>query len=159
MIHYALLRFCQHTRLAFLARNVPPAILMQTVNVNFDPASGVRISPVAVPVFIQDLIVKAILQRGLGATYDTLPAHILAWCRTIVELPHHEGGLGITPLPASGMTAFYKATANLTWSHGAAHGWVRSLPPLNALLARLMTTPPLGAAQHLRPSNSFTTSC
>ena len=26
MIHYALLRFCQHTRLAFLARNVPPAI-------------------------------------------------------------------------------------------------------------------------------------
>jgi hypothetical protein len=72
MIHYALLRFCQHTRLAFLARNVPPAILMQPVDVNFDPASDVRISPVAVSVFIQDLIVNAILQRGLGATYDTL---------------------------------------------------------------------------------------
>jgi len=52
MIHYDLLRFCQHKRLAFLARNVPPAILMQPVDVNFDPASGVRISPVTVPVFI-----------------------------------------------------------------------------------------------------------
>ena len=121
LIHYTLLRFCQHTRLAFLARNVPPAILMQPVDVNFDPASGVRTSPVAVPVFIQDLIVSAILQRGLGATYDTLPAHILSWCRTIVELPHHEGGLGITPLPASGMAAFYSATANLV-------SWLGSLP-------------------------------
>ena len=52
LIHYALLRFCQHTRLAFLARNVPPAILMQPVDVNFDPASGVRISNVTVPLFI-----------------------------------------------------------------------------------------------------------
>lgn len=86
---------------------------MQPVDVNFDPASGVRNRPVAVPVFIQDLIVSAILQRCLGATYDTLPAYILSWCLTIVELPHHEGGLGITPLPASGMTAFYSATANL----------------------------------------------
>ncbi len=85
LIHYALLRFCQHTLLAFLARNVPPAILMQPVDVNFDPASGVRISPVAVPVFIQDLIVSAILQRGLGATYDTLPAHILS---CLVMVPH-----------------------------------------------------------------------
>ena len=75
MIHYALLRFCQNMRLAFLPRNAP-AILMQPVDVNFDPASGVRISPVAVPVFIQDLIVNAILQRGLGATYATLPAKI-----------------------------------------------------------------------------------
>ena len=121
MIHYALLRFCQNMRLAFLPRNVPPAILMQPVDVNFDPASGVRISPVAVPMFIQDLIVNAVLQHGLGATYDTLPAYILAWCRTIVELPHHEGGLGIAPLPASGMAAFYIATASLV-------SWLGSLP-------------------------------
>jgi len=31
--------------------------------------------------------------------------------------------------------------------------------PLNGLLARLLTTPPLGAARHLQTSNSFTTSC
>jgi hypothetical protein len=52
------------------------------------------------------IIVKAILQRGLGATYNTLPANVLEWCSTIVELPHHEGGLSITSLPASGMAAF-----------------------------------------------------
>jgi hypothetical protein len=39
-IHYDLLRFCQHTRLAFLARNVPPDAMMRTVDVNFDPGRG-----------------------------------------------------------------------------------------------------------------------
>ena len=48
-------------------------------------------------------------RRGLGDTYNTLPVHVLEWCRTIVELPHHEGGLAITPLQASGMAAFYSA--------------------------------------------------
>ena len=33
-----------------------------------------------------------------------LSAHEMAWCRLIVDLPLHLGGLGITPLPASGMT-------------------------------------------------------
>jgi hypothetical protein len=47
-------------------------------------------------------IVHAILQRGLGDTFATMSAHELAWCRVIVELPHHKGGLGITPLPAIG---------------------------------------------------------
>jgi hypothetical protein len=28
-IHHDLLRFCQHTRLAFLARNVPPDVMMR----------------------------------------------------------------------------------------------------------------------------------
>ena len=32
-----------------------------------------------------------------------LSAHEMAWCRLIVDLPLHLGGLGITPLPASGM--------------------------------------------------------
>ncbi len=102
MIHYDLLRFCHHTRLAFLVRNVPPTILMQPVDVNFDPASGVRTSPVSVPVFIQDLIVNTILQRGLDATNDTLPAHILSWCRTIVEwhITREASALGLCQLLA-----------------------------------------------------------
>jgi hypothetical protein len=66
-------------------------------------------------------IVHAILQRGLGATFATLSPHELAWCCVIVELPHHKGGLGITPLPASGMAAFYSATAHLV-------SWLGSLP-------------------------------
>jgi hypothetical protein len=80
-----------------------------------------RSSVVPVPVLIQDSIVQAILQRGLGATFVTLSAHELAWCHVIVELPHHKGALGITPLPASGMAAFYSATAHLV-------SWLGSLP-------------------------------
>jgi hypothetical protein len=38
-IHYDLLRFCQHTRLAFLARNVPD-IMMRPADAGFDPGRG-----------------------------------------------------------------------------------------------------------------------
>jgi hypothetical protein len=101
---------------------------MRLADVSFDPGrrdwgSGIlqRSSIVPVPVLIQESIVHAILQRGLGATFDTLSAHDLAWCRVIVELPHHKGSLGITPLPASGMAAFYSATAHMV-------SWLGSLP-------------------------------
>ena len=74
-------------------------------------------------------MVHAILQRGLGATFAVtfanLSAHELAWCCVIVELPHHKGGLGITPLPASGMAAFYSAT---TLSHFHLVSCLGSLP-------------------------------
>jgi hypothetical protein len=102
-LHCDLLHFSQHTRLAFLARNVPPDVMMRPADVNFDPGRGdwgsgilQRSSIVPVPVLIQDSIVQAILQHGPGATFDTLSAHELEWCRAIVELPHHQGGLGIT---------------------------------------------------------------
>jgi hypothetical protein len=101
---------------------------MRPTDVNFDPGRGdwgsgilQRASLVPVPVVIHDSIIQAILQRGLGATFDTLSEHELAWCRVIVELPHHQGGLGLTPLPASGMTAFYSATAHMV-------SWLGLLP-------------------------------
>jgi hypothetical protein len=85
-IHYDLLRFCQHTHLAFLARNVPPAVMMRPADASFDPGRGdwgsgilQRSSPVPVPVLIQRSIVHAILQRGLGARFATLSSHELAW--------------------------------------------------------------------------------
>ena len=59
-IHYDLLRFCQHTRIAFLARNVPPDVMMKHADGN--PAA---------PTLVQDAIVQAILQRGLGDNYNT----------------------------------------------------------------------------------------
>jgi hypothetical protein len=78
-IHYDLLRFCQHTRLAFLARNVPPDVMMRPADACFDPGRGdwgsdilQRSSNVPVPVLIQSSIVHAILHRGLGATFATL---------------------------------------------------------------------------------------
>ena len=45
----------------------------------------------------------------------------LQWCCVIVELPHHKGGLGITPLPVSGMTLFHNTTVHLV-------SWLGSLP-------------------------------
>jgi hypothetical protein len=159
-IHYDLLRFCQHTHLAFLAQNVPPDVLMRPADASFDPGRGdwgsgilQRSSAVPVPDLIQSSIVHAILQRGLGATFATLSSHELAWCRVIVELPHHKGGLGIRPLPASGMAAFYSATAHLVL------GWVHSLMPPNGLLVRILQIPPLGTALPFKPSNSFTVTC
>jgi hypothetical protein len=120
--------FSQHTRLAFLARNGPPDVMMRPADVSFDPergdwGSGIlqRSRIVPVPVLIQESIVHPILQRGLGATFDTLSVHDLAWCHVIVELPYHKGGLGITTLPASGMAAFYSETAHMV-------SWLSSLP-------------------------------
>ena len=80
-----------------------------------DWGSGIlqRSNAVPVPVLIQSSIVHAILQRGLGATFATLSPHELVWCCVIVELPHHKGGLGITPLPASGMALSYSTTGPL----------------------------------------------
>ena len=64
---------------------------------------------------------RPFFQRGLGATFETLSAHELACCPVIVELPHLKGGLGIAPLPASAMAAFYSATAQMV-------SWLGSLP-------------------------------
>jgi hypothetical protein len=46
----------------------------------------------------------------------------------IVELQYHQGGLGITPSPASGMAAYYSVTAHVvSWLLGSlshASEWV-----------------------------------
>jgi hypothetical protein len=148
------------TRLALLARKVPPDVMMRPADVSFDPGRGdwgsgflQRSSIVPVPVLIQDSIVHAILEWGLGATSDTLSAHELAWCRVIVELPHHKGGLGITPLPASGMAAFYSATAHMV-------SWLGSLPQASEWVAgqNLADTNTWNSSA-LLPSDSFTITC
>ena len=119
--------------------------MMRPADASFDPGHGdwgscilQRSSIVPVPVLIQDSIVQVILQHGLGATFDTLSAHELEWCRAIVELPHHQGGLGITPLPASEMAAFYSATAHMvSWLGSLPHasGWVAGQNIADPLLA------------------------
>ena len=92
-------RFCQHTRLAFLARNVPPDVMMRPADAGFDPGRGdwgsgilQRSNTVPVPVLIQSSIVLVILQLGLGATFATLSQHELAWCCVFVELPQGWSG-------------------------------------------------------------------
>jgi hypothetical protein len=162
-IHYDLLRFCQHTRLAFLARNVPPDVMMRPADASFDFGRGdwgsgilQRSSITRVPVLIQSSIVHAILQRGLGATFATLSPHELAWCCVIVELPHHKGGLGITPLRLCQHRAWQLFTARLlTWFLG----WVHSLMPPNGLLVRILPIPTLGTGLPFKTSKSFTVTC
>ena len=133
-IHYDLLRFCQHTRMGFLSRNLSPEVMMTSSNGVFasevcqalrkakiqDWGSGMM--DMVGPRHAQDSITRAILQRGMGGTFDRKPPADKAWCRMIVELPHHRGGLAITPLPASGIAGFYHATARLV-------AWLGSLPP------------------------------
>jgi hypothetical protein len=88
---------------------------------------------VSPPVFMQDSIVLVILQRYYRI--QTLPGrHIphsdctgMGLVCAIIKLPHHQGGLGITPLPALGMAAFYSVTSNMvSWlgSHPHAPQWV-----------------------------------
>ena len=93
-----MLRFCQRTRLAFLARNLRPYVMMRPADAGFDRGdwgSGIlqRSNTVPVPVLIQSSIVLAILlQRDLGATFATLSSHELAWCCVFVELPQGWSG-------------------------------------------------------------------
>ena len=134
---------------------VPYYKAVRLADAGFDPGRGdwgsgilQRSSAVPVPVHIQSSIVHALLQRGLGATFATLSPHELAWCRVIVELPHHKGGLGITPLPA--YRAWQRFTARLLkWFVG----WVRSLTPPNGFLIRILQIPTLGTALPFKPSS------
>lgn len=132
-LHYDLLRFCQHTRLGFLGRTLSPDVMMTSTNGEFshgvcqalrkakiqDWGSGML--DMVGPSHVQECITHAIFQRGLGGSFDRKPEAEQEWCRMIVELPHHRGGLAITPLPASGIAAFYSATASLV-------SWLGSLP-------------------------------
>ena len=108
-IHYDLLRFCQHTRLGFLNRALPPEVMMTSTNGVFSSGVcqalrkskiqdwGSGMFDMVGPSHVQERITHAILQRGLGGSFDRKPAADKEWCRMIVELPHHRGGLAITP--------------------------------------------------------------
>ena len=133
-IHYDLLRFCQHTRLAFLARNVPPDAMMWPADVNFDPGRGDWGSGI----FQQNGFCSCICSRsGLNCPgSSTLPwkhlRHLV--CVGIGMVPHDcriatpSGGLGISPLPSSRMAAFYSATAQMV-------SWLGSLPHVSQWVA------------------------
>ena len=118
--------------MGFLSRNLSPEVMMTSSNGVFDSEVcqalrkakiqdwGSGMMDMVGPSHAQDSITRAILQRGMRGTFDRKPPADRAWCRMIVELPHHRGGLAITPLPASGITAaFYSATARLVSRMGS----------------------------------------
>ena len=96
LIHYHLVRFCGLTRPGYMCRTLPPDILQS--------------SRVGLEDF--DLAVAAeIFTKAIGDRWRSWPPGTLAWHRTTLQLPHHKGGLGLTPVCASGIAAFYSATA------------------------------------------------
>ena len=104
LIHYHLVRFCGLTRPGYMCRTLPPDILQS--------------SRVGLEDF--DLAVAAeIFTKAIGDRWRTWPPGTLAWHRTTLQLPHHKGGLGLTPVCASGIAAFYSATArSVRWFSG-----------------------------------------
>jgi hypothetical protein len=147
-----LLRFCQHTRLVFLARNLPPDVMIRPADASFNPGHGdilQRSSNCFCPGSHTGLNCTRHSSTGPGSHCDTLSAHELAWYRVIVELPHHS-----SPRDCLAWQSF---TARLlTWFLG----WVRCLMPPNGLLVRiLLQIPTLETALPFKPSNSFTITC
>jgi hypothetical protein len=116
LLRYHLLKFCMNTRLSFLSRNVTPDNMATS---STDPAH-------IGPVHVDQQILKEVLSAASGDTVAKKQTHRMQnWCKFIVQSPHHKGGYAITPTAASGLTAFYSATAkfvtlHLTVMHGCA---------------------------------------
>jgi hypothetical protein len=108
-----------NTRLSFLSRNVTPDNMATS---STDPAH-------IGPVHVDQKIVKEVLSAATGDTIAKKQTQRMQnWCKFIVQSPHHKGGYAITPTAASGLAAFYSATAKFvtllaSLPHGGA--WVR----------------------------------
>jgi hypothetical protein len=108
-VHYHLVKTCQHTRLAFLARNLSPAQMTQ-------PARNI-----IGPQHVDHAVLQAILRVGTAGTFATWQPAMRQWCERVLQLPYHLGGFGITPLVQSGKAGFYSATAKFI-------SWLATLP-------------------------------
>ena len=107
LVHFHFLRFCQNTRLGYLSRNVPPSVVVNA------PCNVQHVG---------DAIVKSILQCGTkqknrnGSSSDNWSPAVLEWHSSIIQTACHEAGFGINPNEASGIAAYYSATAQfLKW--------------------------------------------
>ena len=104
LVHFHLVKTCQHTRLAFLGRNLSPAQMTM-------PARGI-----VGPQHVDRAVSQAILQVGTAGKFITWTPEVKQWCEGVMQLPPHLGGFGITPLVQSGKAGFYSATAKfISW--------------------------------------------
>jgi hypothetical protein len=95
---------CQHSRLDFLGKNVPPSQMTTPVN------------GIVVPQYVDWVVIKSILKVGTAGQFDSLQPDMQTWCERVVKLPYHLGGFGVTPLVQSGKAGFYSATAKfISW--------------------------------------------
>ena len=102
LIHYHLVRFCGLARPGYMCRTLPPDLMRDAGIADFDHA-----------------ISTEIFTKGVGERWRELSDTTMAWHRTTLQLPHHRGGLGLTPACASSLAAFYTATArSVRWFSG-----------------------------------------
>ena len=84
-VHYHLVKICQHTRLAFLARNLSPAQMTMPACCSIGPQH------------VDCAVLQAILRVGTSGTFTTWQPDVQQWCERVIQLPYHLGGFGITP--------------------------------------------------------------
>ena len=102
LIHYHLVRFCGLARPGYMCRTLPPDLMRDAGIADFDHA-----------------ISTEIFTKGVGERWREWSDTTMAWHRTTLQLPHHRGGLGLTPACASSIAAFYTATArSVRWFSG-----------------------------------------
>ena len=102
LIHYHLVRFCGLARPGYMCRTLPPELMRDAGIADFDLAVSAEI-----------------FTKGVGERWREWSDTTLEWHRTTLQLPHHRGGLGLTPACASSIAAFYTATArSVRWFSG-----------------------------------------
>ena len=109
VIHFLLLTFCQRPRLDYLSRCLPPKAMRN------DDSNKLGIQ------HLDSKLAHAVFKRGTQDRFGRLEPDQQKWCTYILQLPHHLGGFGFTPGKASGIAAFYSATARFVQ-------WLGSLP-------------------------------
>ena len=104
-MHAHLMTFCQHPRLGFLGRNLPPAALVAQAPDAVSPLTEVH-----------QAILEALLNRGTANAFQEWRDDMQQYCAHVLERPPHKGGHGITPMQESSMAGFYSATARfISW--------------------------------------------
>ena len=104
--------------LSFLSRNVTP----ENMATSSDDHAHMG------PVHVDQKMVNEVLSVATGDTDKTQNQHMLNWCKLSVQSPHHKGRYTITQTAASGLAAFYSATAKfvtLLASLPQGGNWVR----------------------------------
>jgi len=91
-VHFKLVRFCHNTRLEHLSRTLPPSTMA-------NPVCGVDYAG-------RHAVVNEELAKGTGNRSEMWERSVMNWHRMTAQLPHHQGGLGLTPQRASGIAAF-----------------------------------------------------
>ena len=101
LTHFRLVKFCHNTRLSYLNRNLPPAVMRNTL-------CGLQT--------VDTANAMEVLRRGTDTDSHDPSTRFLCdkwndverqWHIRTVQIAHHLGSLGLTPQCASGIAAFH----------------------------------------------------